>query len=275
MSKISYTRKIIGVEADLGFLYIPSKGQGFLPSENKQIPVSFNGIIKQSYSLSYNPTYNRIFGLTSCYKKNNIIQGSLLNITIENEEVFISIYEEKSYPKKKINKKNNTEKTYDISNLSSIAKGNILEDRIKEVILILGQGLFNVYKPVIDNEGIDLIVIKNGQFHSIFLQVKSRYNIDEDQKIVLTVSKSFKPHHSYYIVGVTFDSEQMEIGEKILLIPSTDFEEKATELKDKKYRISASLKENSNDKWQEYIVTKDQLVEKLFEKFAAMEEHYK
>jgi len=41
----------------------------------------------------------------------------------------------------------------------------------------------SVYKPVTDSEGIDLIVVKNGVFQPVFLQVKARFNLQkaEDQ----------------------------------------------------------------------------------------------
>ncbi|AZB34256.1 hypothetical protein [Chryseobacterium bernardetii] len=140
---------------------------------------------------------------------------------------------------------------------------------------MFGQGVLNVYKPVIDNEGIDLVVLKNGQFHPIFLQIKSRYNAYHSKKLTLTISKNFKAHHSYYMLGVSFNPETLTIDEKMLMVTSKDVQKKATKLSDGKYRITASLKNNSKDQWQEYMVNKEELISILFEKFAVMEEHYK
>ena len=82
-----------------------------------------------------------------------------------------------------------------------MSKGNIVEDRIKELIILYGQGLLNVYKPVVDNRGIDLIVIREGVFMPIFLQVKSRFNAAEKETLLIDVNdKTFNPHHSFYIV---------------------------------------------------------------------------
>ena len=51
-------------------------------------------------------------------------------------------------------------------------KGNIGEDEAKEIILKYSQGLLNVYKPVIDDRGIDLIVLKEKLYTPVYLQVK-------------------------------------------------------------------------------------------------------
>lgn len=274
MSKIEYIRKIIEVEARLGFLFVPAKGQEHLPAENIRIKVHTFGKKEEVQELAYNAEYNRIFGLTRWYKENEIGADSFLDVSIREGEVFIAPQKEmKNELANEITKK--AEKIIDTSNIPSGAKGNIVEDRIKELVLLMGQGLLNVYKPVIDNEGIDLVVLKNGQFHPIFLQVKSRFNAYDSQKLILTVSQNFKAHHSYYLVGVSFNPETLTIDEPILFMPSKDLQEKAIKLKDGKYRIIASLKSNSKDLWQEYMISKEKFIELLFDKFSIMEEHYK
>src|SRR5690606_21903431 len=142
-----------------------------------KIKVHTKGIKEATQTLSYNAEYNRIFGLTSWYKENQITAGTFLDVAIKNGEVYITTQKTQKVKSVDLSKTTDKEeKLIDISNIPSGAKGNIVEDRIKELILLLGQGVLNVYKPVIDNEGIDLVTLKNGQFHPIFLQVKSRYN---------------------------------------------------------------------------------------------------
>lgn len=274
MPTIEYIRKIIEVESRLGFMFVPAIGQEYLPAENSKIKVHTKGIKETTQILTYNAEYNRIFGLTSWYKENRIIIDSLLDISIRNGEVYISIQQlDITKLPSVVPEKVGT--LIDIANIPSGAKGNIVEDRIKELILLLGQGVLNVYKPVIDNEGIDLVILKNGQFHPIFLQVKSRYNAYDSKNLTLTISKNFKSHHSYYLIGVSFNPKTLTIDEPILMVPSKNIQDRATKLSDGKYRIVASLKANSKDQWQQYMVTKEELISILFEKFAIMEEHYK
>ncbi|MGE4512867.1 MAG: hypothetical protein AB7E26_03495, partial [Chryseobacterium sp.] len=61
---------------------------------------------------------------------------------------------------------------------------------------------------------------------------------------------------------------------RIFLSKSLDIYEKAIKMQDSKLRITASMNANSKDIWSRNWVTKDELVDALFEKFASLEEHY-
>ena len=271
MSSIKYIRKIIEVESRLGFMFVPAKGQNLLPNQNSKVKVHCIGKKETTFSLTYNAEYNRIFGLTKWYRDNNIQEGTFIDVAIKNGEVILKT----QTSKKSETKTTSLQKpTINTSNIPSGAKGNIVEDRIKELILLLGEGVLNVYKPVIDNEGIDLVALKNGQFHPIFLQIKSRYTAYKEQKFILTLSKNFKAHHSYYLVGVSFNPITMEVEEPILMVPSKELLDKAIQMSDGKYRVTASLKPSSNDQWQPYMVSKEKFIAILFEKFTNLEIHY-
>jgi hypothetical protein len=166
----------------------------------------------------------------------------------------------------------------DLSGLSSQAKGDIVEDRIKELVLLHGQGLLNVYKPVSDTEGIDLIIVRNGQFHPIFIQVKGRYGLHQGRSLILRVKKkTFTPHANYYVVGAFFDPKTLELADDIVLIPSKNMVEEAGTVKSNGewYNIVASLKDNSKDKWSHYKIKKEELATKLIEKFEEMHRYIK
>lgn len=170
----------------------------------------------------------------------------------------------------------NANDTFDISGLSSRAKGNIAEDRVKEYILLYSQGLLNVYKPVIDEDGVDLIALQSGIFHPVYLQVKSRYTVGEDGQLILSIKETtFKPHHSFYLVGVSFNKQTLEIEDKILFIPSEVIAEKAIHLSNGYLRLVASLKEGSQNQWCQYIVSKSQLAEKILGSISEMDRYYR
>lgn len=269
---ITYQRKIIGVEKNLGFLYVPAEARALMPSETGIIVVQLAGEGKQK-ELSYNADYNRIFGLTNWYKKNTVQVGSLLTVVVSEEKVSVSIAKE-SIIEESIEIPEPTEASIDISGLSSQAKGNIGEDRVKEIILLYSQGLFNVYKPVIDNRGIDLIILKEGIFLPIYLQVKTRYNVSKNDQLTLTISgNTFKSHHAFYIVGISFNPTTFEVDDKILLLPSKDLVELGIQLNHKNsLRVSASYTDKTKSKFARFFVSKEEFVEKLMEKFEAMSE---
>lgn len=221
-NNIKYLRKIIGVEKKLGFLYIPAQGQEFMPAETAKVTVWLEGNAKPS-ELSYNADHKRIFGLTKWYKKNNIEPGTLLAVELTRQQVKLSIAEHELT----LQEEDDSEKRelIDLSGLSSGAKGNIVEDRIKELILLYGQGLLNVYKPVVDNRGIDLVVMQNSFFYPIFIQVKSRFNAIEKGSILIDVGENtFSVHNSFYIIGAAFNPATLELEDRLLFIPSKDYE---------------------------------------------------
>jgi len=154
---IKYQRKIIAVEKKLGFLYIPAQGQEFIPAHTTKVSVLLDGTAKTT-ELSYNADHKRIFGLTNWYNKNSVTAGTIIGVKLSKEHIKPSV------AKSEIVIADTEDETdlIDLFGLSSGAKGNVFEDRIKELILLYGKGLLNVYKAVVDNRGIDLVVMKNG-----------------------------------------------------------------------------------------------------------------
>jgi len=271
---IKYQRKIIGVESKLGFLYIPAHGQEFMPAETTKVSVWLEGNAKPS-DLNYNADHKRIFGLTTWYKKHNIQPGTVLNIELTQLQVKVSVAQQELA----IQEEETEQDLIDLSGLSSGAKGNIVEDRIKELILLYGQGLLNVYKPVVDNRGIDLVVMQNGFFYPIFIQVKSRFNAVKKGSILIDISEStFAVHNNFYIVGAAFNPSTLELEDRLLLIPSKDYEANSTLVSvngKNKRRFNVSLKEGTKAKGAKYFIKKSELVEKLMEKFEEMGRYYK
>lgn len=270
---IKYQRKIIGVERKLGFLYIPSQAQSLMPNENGRVQIQLLG--EKIAEFNYNSDSKRVFGLTAWYKKNKVVAGTILDIKVSKSLLIVRIAQNEVEFADSI--ENDSGDIVDITGLSSVAKGNIVEDRIKELILLYGQGLLNVYKPVVDNKGIDLIVMRDGVFSPIFLQVKSRFNANKNENLLIDVNdKTFTSHESFYVVGASFNPKTLELDNKLLLIPSKEFEQKATPIKGySKKRVSVSLKKNSKAHWTNSFIDKSELVEKLMEKFEEMAKYIK
>lgn len=272
---IKYQRKIIEVEKRLGFLYIPAQGQKYMPSQTMKFSVYLEGEANEQ-KLSYNADHNRIFGLTKWYKDKNIDTGATLNIELSKKQINITVSKN---AQQNIEEEDEAMDLIDLSGLSSGAKGNIVEDRIKELILLYGQGLLNVYKPVVDNRGIDLVVMKNGFFYPIFIQVKSRFNAVKKGSILIDVNENtFSAHNSFYIIGAAFNPATLELEDRILFVPSKEYERNPTIMSEKggnKKRLSVSLKKDTKARGAKYFIRKSELVEKIMEKFEEMDKYYK
>lgn len=267
---MEYQRKIIEVEQRLGFLYVPAKVRELLPEENTEIEV-YLGNASKSVKKKYNADHNRIFGLTPFYKKNKLSIGDLLHVEVTSEHLKIKIGKSAIIEDTEELERDDF---IDISGLSSQAKGNIGEDRVKEIVLMYSQGLLNVFKPVIDERGIDLIVLKEGIYNPIYLQVKSRFNVHKRNRLIINLKGStFKAHHSYFIVGVYFNHQTLEIGDKILFIPSNKICQLGIKLSNGDWRITVSMKDGiTSGRYKDLLISKEEFVNKLLEKIDALNE---
>ena len=272
-----FIRTLIAKEIELGFLYIDSKARTLFPKESGEIRIKL-GSSNQTKSLTYNAIHHRIFGLVSWYRRNNLIAKSQIAISVDENgiahlDTMQSPIEEPKYTPDEIGE------IVDLSGLSSMAKGDIVEDRIKEIILLYGQGSLSVYKPVSDSEGIDLIVVKNGVFQPLFIQVKGRFKLHNDRTFIADVRmKTFNPHHSYFVVGAYFNPISFEIDDHILFVPSKVVKKVGTIINargEERYRITTNILKPSKSKWAEYIISKQGLVEAILDKFDEMERYLK
>jgi|YelNatPaOPRAMG01_1025707.scaffolds.fasta_scaffold169607_1 hypothetical protein len=153
--------------------------------------------------------------------------------------------------------------------LSSKQKGNILEKRFIELVSLGSNGKISCYTPDSDDDGIDVILNLKSEFKPLFIQVKSRFNINSNGTYSQDIgTNTFKEHSSFYICFFYYDLKQFDVA-KIWLVPSIDFKKKAVVLNPTDYaqklRFAASPKDSSNDQWSEYRVKKEDLGEKLLE----------
>lgn len=267
---ITYQRKLIEVETRLGFLYVPANARGPLPTQSDELMVIIKNTTNPQIK-KYNADHNRIFGMTAFYNELGVKEGDILTVEVTKQLITISAKEVEVIED---SEETDEENFIDTSGLSSQSKGNIGEDRVKEIILLYSQGLLNVYKPVIDDRGIDLIVLKEKIYNPIYIQVKTRFNVHKRNRLILNINgNTFKVHHSYYIVGLSFNPTKMEMNEEILFLPSKDVPKLASRLTSGDYRITISMaKGKTTGKYKKYFVTKEQLVNKLIERIDLVNE---
>lgn len=158
------------------------------------------------------------------------------------------------------------EPKYKISHgLSTKQKGDIVEARIAELITLYGINL-SCYKPISDDEGIDLIVKEKGDFKAVFLQVKSNFNNDSKRPFVASVKRKHVVDKSCLgFVFCLFDISLGDISQYLWLVPAPDFIKMAH--KDKNGLlgfVSGKLKKDTN-KWDEFMIDKKDLAAKISE----------
>ena len=120
-----FIRKLIEVEIKLGFLHIPAAGIEMMPDNDGKIAVTIDG---KDNELTYNAKHKRVFGLVRWYKANNARVGDEIILEKDGSKYGLS-FKDKSQetPLKE------AETLLDISGLSSQAKGDIVEERLRLV----------------------------------------------------------------------------------------------------------------------------------------------
>lgn len=271
-------RKIIAKEIELGFLRVPVSLKQYFPKSSDKVNCIIDG---RSKELTYNPKYGRLFGLVNYFRKNESTPNDIVEFEIRENNKVVLTYKKIKDKEKEISsiEIEEAEDIINVSELPSQTKGNIVEQRIAELILLYGQGLLNVYKPISDIEGIDLIVVKKGVFQPIFIQVKGRYNLRNGNIQIGVKYNNFNAHHTFFVVAAYFDPKDIDISDYLIFIPSEDFKNKANVVnkgKDKAmYVLNSRLTKEYDGRFSDFVIKKENLVNKIFEKFKEMERYIK
>jgi hypothetical protein len=148
-----------------------------------------------------------------------------------------------------------------ISNISTKQKGDIAEARIAELITLYGDTEVSCFKPISDDEGIDLIVKPKGQLKALYLQIKSRFGEDLSGIYTATVKTSgVVDNYSMAFVFCYFDTSTGDIGDYLWLVPAPEFLKKANKLMGGvNLGFVAGRKQSDSNKWDEFMIEKTDL----------------
>lgn len=155
------------------------------------------------------------------------------------------------------------------SKLSSRQKGEISENRAAEIITLASEGNISCFRPITDDDGLDLIISPKGEFKPLFIQIKSRFTLQKNGRFIQNVGfGTFSPHKSFYVLFLLFNQKTLDV-DALWLVPSLDFRKKAFHKKEGKtyksfYRITANPRTTSKDKWAEYLTDKTKLVDCIY-----------
>jgi len=158
------------------------------------------------------------------------------------------------------------EKKYRISkNVSTKQKGDIAEARIAELITLYGDTTLSCYKPVSDDEGIDLIVKEKGSLKTMYIQIKSRFGDNPDEIFTATAKASgVVDNYSTAVVFCFFDTEEGDIWDYLWFVPAPDLIKRANRLKGgSMLGFVAGRKKKESNKWDNYLIDKRELANQI------------
>lgn len=153
------------------------------------------------------------------------------------------------------------------SGLNSKQKGDIAEARVAELITLYGDEGLSCYRPISDDEGIDIIVKKRGETEVAYIQVKSTFG-DGSRGFVSSVKeKNIANKRRMLMVFVYFDLLEGDLHEHVFCVPAPDFL-RLTKNEDKKpgERVfTVGLKNPDRSKYAPFLIEKRELANKVLE----------
>ncbi len=155
-------------------------------------------------------------------------------------------------------------KEYKVSStLNTPQKSNIVEARVTELITLYGENL-SCYRPITDDEGIDLIVKEKGTLKSIYIQVKSNFSSDFSKRFSATVKKhNVVDSFSMAFVFCLFDTSRGDVWDSVWFVPAPDFIKMATEDKNGLLEFVSAKSKKENNKWDAFMIDKRDLANKI------------
>lgn len=157
-------------------------------------------------------------------------------------------------------------KEYKVSEtLMPVQKGNIVEARVSELVLLYGTNL-SCYRPVSDDEGIDLIVKEKGSLKSVYVQIKSNFSNDFSRPFVATVKKrSVVDNYSMAFVFCLFDTSKGDVHDWVWFVPAPDFIRMAHKDKNDLLGFVSGKQKKDSNKWDAHMIDKRDLANKVME----------
>ncbi len=171
-----------------------------------------------------------------------------------------------------INKTINIKKKFAISkNVSSKQKGDIAEARIAELVTLYGETTLSCYKPISDDDGIDLIVKEKGNLNTMYIQIKSRFGYNQNIQFSAKVrKKKVIDKYSMILVFCFFDLSIGDLANQLWFVPAPDFLKMTQSSKPKHENnlLFTGNMDNSTNKWHEYLIDKKFIANKIMQQIS-------
>ncbi|EFL19524.1 hypothetical protein [Streptomyces sp. C] len=136
-------------------------------------------------------------------------------------------------------------------------------------------GELNVSTSLVDDEGVDLVFHRRGSSATLAVQVKARMStgtqVQQGRLMAFVRSQTFQPRTDLDVLFIAVDVEQGAI-KTAWLIPSGTFAEMTEPNSKGRLRFSASMKEDSRDRWTPFrLRTAAELPRRILTRLAELE----
>jgi hypothetical protein len=144
--------------------------------------------------------------------------------------------------------------------LSESQKGRIIEQLVGATLILQSDGALRVSLPLVDDEGVDLVVGNRSNDKTLLLQIKGRFSLNRRGYYRADVRRATcVPNPNKFLLFVYYDAAAASLGETCWLVRSPEFcaslsRQKAT----RAVYVFASTFKGTGDMWVPYrIALKD------------------
>lgn len=151
--------------------------------------------------------------------------------------------------------------------LNTKQKGDIAEARVAELLALYGDEGLSCYRPISDDEGIDIIAKRREKLEVAYIQVKSSYGYKDRGFVSSVREKQIVNKERMILVFVYFDLSEGDLFDQVFCIPAPDFL-RLTANEDKKpgERVfTVGLRNPDKSKYAEFMIEKRELANRIIE----------
>ena len=153
------------------------------------------------------------------------------------------------------------------ASLNTKQKGDIAEARVAELLTLYGDEGLTCYRPISDDEGIDIIAKRRERLEVSYVQVKSSYGYKDRGFVSSVREKQIINKERMIMVFVYFDLSQGDLFDQVFCIPAPDFLRlTANENKKQGERVfTVGLRNPDRSKYAEFMIEKRELANRIIE----------
>ncbi len=163
------------------------------------------------------------------------------------------------------------EAVYPLSaHVSPRQKGDIAEGRVAELIALYGRKPLSSYKPISDDEGIDLVVKqKNALGWTVCLQIKSQFAPRAGKLFAANTKPPAARDGNLAFVFCYFDTDEGDLWKYLWFIPADKFLARAPELATGQFAFRATMNPSGTTRggrplaWSEFLIDKRGLADAI------------
>jgi hypothetical protein len=153
------------------------------------------------------------------------------------------------------------------STLSASQKGKIVEQLVGATLVLQSDGRLRISIPLVDDEGVDLIVSDKNTDKVLLLQIKSRFTLHSGNYRTDVRRVALHANKNRCLLFVYYDRQNANLGKTMWLVPSLKFEELLSgQRADRDTYVFQSRFTSANDMWAPYKIGSEQLAETLLKK---------